>query len=39
MDPCGLFDKDQTRLRVIKRTGIVTRVGAYFAYLKGVKNS
>jgi len=38
-DPFGLFDKDQTRIRITERVGIVTPVGTYFAYLKGVKNS
>jgi hypothetical protein len=38
-DPFGLFSTDQTRLRVTGRLGIVTPVGTYFAYLKGVKNT
>lgn len=36
VDPYGLFDKAQVRLRVIKRTGIVTWVPAYFTRLTGV---
>ncbi len=36
-DPYGLFDKDQTRLRVTERVGIVCPTGAHFAYLKGAK--
>lgn len=39
VDPYGLFDKDQTRLRVTERIWIETPVGAYFSYLKGLKNT
>lgn len=36
-DPYGLFTTAQTRVRVIKRTGIAIPVGTFFSYLKGVK--
>lgn len=36
-DPYGLFTTAQTRVRVIKRTGIVVPVGTFFSYLKGAK--
>src|SRR5207247_826094 len=39
IDPFGLFDKDQTRIRVTERIGIATPVGTYFSYLKGLKNT
>ena len=38
-DPFGLFATAQTRIRVIKRTGITIPVGEYFSVLQGVKNA
>ncbi len=37
IDPYSLLDKVQTRIRVLKRTGILVPVGAYFTVLNGVK--
>jgi HK97 family phage major capsid protein len=37
LDPYGLFTTAQTRIRVMKRTGILVPRGAYFSILKGVK--
>lgn len=37
IDPFGLFTTAQTRVRVIKRTGIVVPVGSYFTVLHGIK--
>ena len=37
IDPYGLFDKVQTRMRVYKRTAIQVPVGSYFTFAKGAK--
>lgn len=37
IDPYSLLDKVQTRIRVLKRTGITVPVGAYFTIMKQVK--
>lgn len=37
IDPYSLMDKVQTRIRVLKRTGITVPVGAYFTIMKQVK--
>ena len=37
IDPYSLLDKVQTRIRVLKRTGILVPVGSYFTIMKQVK--
>lgn len=37
LDPYSLLDKVQTRIRVLKRTGILVPVGGYFTVLNGVQ--
>lgn len=37
IDPYSLMDKVQTRVRVLKRTGITVPVGAFFTIMKQVK--
>ena len=37
IDPYSLMDKVQTRVRVLKRTGILVPVGGYFTFLKGAR--
>jgi HK97 family phage major capsid protein len=37
LDPYSLMDKVQTRVRVLKRTGILVPVGGYFTVLNGVQ--
>jgi hypothetical protein len=37
LDPYGLFDKVQTRMRVYKRTAIQVPVGGYFTFATGAK--
>jgi HK97 family phage major capsid protein len=37
LDPYGLFDKVQTRMRVYKRTAIQVPVGGYFTFARGAK--
>ena len=39
INPFGLFTTSQTRVRVVKRTGIVVPVGEYFSVLEGLKNT
>lgn len=36
LDPYSLLDKVQTRIRVLKRTGILVPVGQYFTFARGV---
>lgn len=36
LDPYSLLDKVQTRIRVLKRTGILVPVGSYFTFARGV---
>lgn len=38
LDPYGLFDRVQTRMRVYKRTAIQVPVGGYFTFARGARS-